>query len=148
MGQQPPDWETQLPPGWYPEPNGVFQRFWDGQQWTQHTAPYAPARPANSEATVTVPVIAGTVAVVLVIVGMICNNQSVSVAQGSGIVWVGAALAIGGAVIALSIPGVRTSIKIVTVIAAIIGVANALYVDHQLNQKRDQIQQIINGQAP
>lgn len=30
--------EGSLPPaGWYPEGNG--QRFWDGQQWTDHRAP-------------------------------------------------------------------------------------------------------------
>lgn len=29
-----------LPPaGWYPDPLGVGQRYWDGQQWTTYTAP-------------------------------------------------------------------------------------------------------------
>lgn len=28
------------PPGWYPDPNRTgTQRYWDGQQWTEHTAP-------------------------------------------------------------------------------------------------------------
>lgn len=32
------------PPGWYPDPHGgPSQRYWDGQQWTEHSA--APAGP-------------------------------------------------------------------------------------------------------
>ena len=25
--------------GWYPSPDGIGQRYWDGQAWTDHTAP-------------------------------------------------------------------------------------------------------------
>ncbi len=32
--------QTQAP-GWYPAPGG--QRYWDGEQWTEHTAPAAAA---------------------------------------------------------------------------------------------------------
>lgn len=37
--------DASLPPaGWYPEANG--QRFWDGEKWTEHRAPYqAPQLP-------------------------------------------------------------------------------------------------------
>jgi len=31
-------------PGWYPQSDGT-QRYWDGQQWTEHTAPSAPQGP-------------------------------------------------------------------------------------------------------
>jgi hypothetical protein len=27
------------PPGWYADPQGQGQRYWDGSQWTEHTAP-------------------------------------------------------------------------------------------------------------
>ena len=35
-----PDPTPQLPPAdWYPDPHGVARlRYWDGQQWTGHTA--------------------------------------------------------------------------------------------------------------
>jgi uncharacterized RDD family membrane protein YckC len=33
------------PPGWYPDPSGGGQRYFDGAAWTQHTAPYAQAPP-------------------------------------------------------------------------------------------------------
>ena len=26
-------------PGWYADPSGVGQRYWDGRTWTTHTAP-------------------------------------------------------------------------------------------------------------
>ena len=29
----------QQPPGWYPDPQGPGQRYWDGVQWTEHRAP-------------------------------------------------------------------------------------------------------------
>jgi hypothetical protein len=70
-----------------------MQRFWDGHQWTEHTAPFIPP-PTSAETidtTVSVPVLAGAIAMVLVVIGMVCNFQSVSLAQGSGIIWIGAA---------------------------------------------------------
>lgn len=30
---------TQPPPGWYANPNGNGQRWWDGSQWTEHVQP-------------------------------------------------------------------------------------------------------------
>ena len=34
------------PAGWYPDPSGGGQRYWDGERWTEHVAPLAPAAPA------------------------------------------------------------------------------------------------------
>jgi hypothetical protein len=41
--------EVAAPPGWYPDPEYQgYQRYWDGQQWTDHRAaietPTAPRR--------------------------------------------------------------------------------------------------------
>jgi uncharacterized RDD family membrane protein YckC len=33
------------PPGWYPDPSGPGQRYFDGAVWTTHTVPYAAAPP-------------------------------------------------------------------------------------------------------
>jgi type II secretory pathway pseudopilin PulG len=41
---------TQTPPGWYLDPmNLSSQRYWDGQQWTEHSAPAPGSRAANED---------------------------------------------------------------------------------------------------
>ena len=35
----------QTPPGWYRDPHGAGQRYWDGQQWTEQRAPAPQQQP-------------------------------------------------------------------------------------------------------
>ena len=42
----PPPPPTTIPAGWYPQ--GDVQRYWDGAQWTEHTAPLATAPAATT----------------------------------------------------------------------------------------------------
>jgi hypothetical protein len=135
--------------GWYADPDGApLQRYWSGADWTSHTRPAAdygtgmPSAEANIRDQISL--VAGVLAIVLAAVGLICNFQSVSLVSGAGIVWVGSALTISAAIFALAVPNVRTWIKFVTVIVAIVGVANGVYVNHQLDVRRQQIQQIFN----
>jgi uncharacterized Tic20 family protein len=37
------------PPGWYADPQGGGQRYWDGERWTEHVAPPAPAPAAVAD---------------------------------------------------------------------------------------------------
>ena len=37
------------PAGWYPEPDGRQQRYWDGEKWTEHVAPWAQAPAAADQ---------------------------------------------------------------------------------------------------
>ncbi len=44
---------TQIPAGWYPDPDPEApepkgQRYWDGQQWTEHVQPAAQASPGSA----------------------------------------------------------------------------------------------------
>lgn len=42
-GHHPPPPPPPVPAGWYPDPSGgKLQRYWDGTEWTEHTAPQAP----------------------------------------------------------------------------------------------------------
>jgi Domain of unknown function (DUF4333)/Protein of unknown function (DUF2510) len=36
---------NQVPPGWYQDPQGAGQRYWDGTAWTEHVAPAQAAAP-------------------------------------------------------------------------------------------------------
>jgi hypothetical protein len=42
MELSPPPPPITSPPGWYPDPAGYGQRYWDGRVWSEHVAP-APA---------------------------------------------------------------------------------------------------------
>jgi hypothetical protein len=35
---QPAPGGQQAPAGWYPNPNGAGQRYWDGQRWTENVS--------------------------------------------------------------------------------------------------------------
>jgi Protein of unknown function (DUF2510) len=41
---------SQSPPGWYQDPRGQGQRYWDGQQWTEHTHPAPAQQPPAQQA--------------------------------------------------------------------------------------------------
>ena len=44
-----------VPPGWYPDPHGApAQRWWDGAQWSSHTAPQPGYPPYGSTTVVTI----------------------------------------------------------------------------------------------
>jgi hypothetical protein len=56
----------QQPPGWYPDPQGPGQRYWDGVQWTEHRAPRQ--QKSNTGRNL---LIAGLVTVGVLVVGVI-----------------------------------------------------------------------------
>ncbi|TAK68719.1 MAG: DUF2510 domain-containing protein [Actinomycetota bacterium] len=41
----PPPPPPDVPAGWYPNPHGPGQKYWDGSGWTEHTAPQAAPPP-------------------------------------------------------------------------------------------------------
>jgi hypothetical protein len=69
---------------------------------------------------------------------------TVSLASGMSTVWTGMTLAIGGAVLAFAGRTGRAT-KIVCVVLATLAIVSAIYGNHQLDQKRLDISNILNG---
>lgn len=84
------------------------------------------------------------VAVILGVVGLIMSFQPVSLLSGMGIVWAGAALAVGAFVLAVVAKVPRKSVVAALLLALMAG-GSALYDSHQLDQRRQEIQQLFNN---
>lgn len=73
--------ETKRPAGWYPDADMPgTQRYWDGDGWTDHVAPFAPVvKVAESERTGTFTIARGVaLGLVAVIVLVLLVNQWVT----------------------------------------------------------------------
>jgi hypothetical protein len=44
MSENPSAPPVVAPPGWYPDPQGYRQRYWDGHTWTHNFAPFPSAQ--------------------------------------------------------------------------------------------------------
>lgn len=90
------------------------------------------------------PLLAGVVALLLVVVGGALQFSSVSVLTGAGILWVGTALAVGGAVIAITLKA-RTWIAIVAIVVSAVCVLNVVVAEHSLSEKRQEISNLLSN---
>lgn len=82
----------------------------------------------------------------LSVIGALMQLQNVSLLTGAGLLWIGAALAAVGFIVAFAMK-VPLSVKVVTALVLVFCVLNVVYVEHELNQKRHEIQQIF-GDLP
>jgi hypothetical protein len=57
-------------------------------------------------------------------IGVVCSYQSVSVASGMGVIWVGLALCAAAVLVAFVVPDVRGWVKIAVVVALVIAAYN------------------------
>lgn len=89
-----------------------------------------------------------TVAILVIsalgVIGLAMQFQTVSLLTGAGLLWVGAALAAGGLIVAFATK-VPTSLKVATVLVLVLCVVNVAYTEYQLNQRRHEIQQIFTN---
>src|SRR5437773_363809 len=88
---QPAPGGQQAPAGWYPNPNGAGQRYWDGQRWTEHVsadqtatqapgttpaaAPGAMVKDPRNDTLVVVGYIGALVPLVGLIVGLVLRSR-------------------------------------------------------------------------
>jgi hypothetical protein len=129
-----------MPPGWYPDAYGAT-RWWDGWQWTPHVAP--PTRPVDSS-NVRIAATLGVIAAA-VIGGIMACFTSVSLLSGTTTVWVGVGLAAVATIAAFMVRQVGVWVRVVAVLISIACLCSAIYDEYQLQQKREQISQILDN---
>lgn len=80
----------------------------------------------------------------LSVIGLLLQFQSVSLLTGAGLLWVGASLAAFG-VVAAFVTRVPTALKVAAVVVLLLCAVNVAYVEHQLDQRRHEIQQVLDN---
>lgn len=130
------------PAGWYPDQKvaGIL-RYWDGEKWTDQVAPMQ--HPNANTGGVSPQLIAGLV-VAAAVVGLILSQQSVTVMSGSGIVWTGAAICAGAAVVTWVVKSTPTWARAVCIIAAVLAIGSAFAVENELNDRREEISNMFD----
>lgn len=127
------------PPGWYPDPSDPSKRmYWDGRSWAVPSATEVSA-PSNKGRTTAV----NFGAIVLVVIGLVMSMQSVSLLTGSGPIWTGVAVIAGGTALAFFL-GASIIVRILAVLALLLGVANAVSIENQMSTKRDELTRIFD----
>jgi disulfide bond formation protein DsbB len=133
------------PPGWYPDQhNPALQRWWQGSAWTDATRPAGQfdvqPRPAASFAHW------GLIGLLAALVGLaIVLFTNVTLLSGMNQVVFGAILTVAGAVVALVFARRSIVLRLVCVALAIVAIAGAAYDQHQLDQRRSDLQQVFDS---
>lgn len=131
---------TETPAGWYPHPTMAgTQRYWDGASWTDNIAPVHPpdSTPPGQSQILIAALLAGAV------VGLIVALQSASLLTGTGTIWTGVAIACGASCVTWVVKGLPTWVRVICVGAALVSVVNAVSVEAQLEDKRQEIAEIL-----
>jgi hypothetical protein len=118
------------------------QRYWDGNAWTDHIAPMTAQSPGKMTASTSqgyvVLVLAGSA------FGLIMAMQSASLLTGTGTQWTGVAIAVAAGIISRVVrESIPTWVRVVAVLAALVALTNVLYLENQLDEKRQEIEQIL-----
>ena len=119
--------------GWYPDPSGApRQRYFNGMQWTDACTPLSDDGAARKQTAVSLGVI------VLGIVGLVMSMQSTSLMNGTGSIWLGVVIVAVALAASFFLGGV-TWVKVVASILLALALFSALYMEHQMNEKRTEI---------
>ena len=107
-------------------------------QWTNACTPLSDDGAARKQTAVSLGVI------VLGIVGLVMSMQSTSLLNGTGPIWLGVAIA-AVALAAWFFLGGATWAKVVASILLAIALFSALYMEHRINEKRNEISHIFDS---
>lgn len=81
---------------------------------------------------------------VLSVIGLVMSQQTVSLMSGSGQIWTGVALAGAGTAIAFFMSAPKWA-RVIAIICVVAGLANAVYIETQLSEKRAELSEIFNN---
>jgi hypothetical protein len=130
---------SQTPAGWYPDPaNPGVKIYWDGATWVRpnYTAVDTADKPKPN------PAVAVAVCV-LAAIGLLMSLQSVSLLTGSTMLWIGVVVIAGAVALAFILP-TAVVVRVIAVIALLLALGNVLYMEYQLDQKRNEISRMFN----
>ena len=136
-------------PGWYPDPSDPEKRiYWDGTAWSGPVRPAGvpSAVPASTEADKSNNGKKTAVAIgvgVLVVIGLVMSMQPVILMTGSGPVWTGVAVVAAGTAVAFFL-GAATWVRVVAAVLLALSLANGLYIEKQLSDKRDELTHVFD----
>ena len=85
---------------------------------------------------------ASTGVLVLTIIGLIVSQQSTSLLNSSGVIWTGVVVAGAGVAAAFFLP-THTWVRVVAALALGAALVNAVYIEHQMSERRDEIREIL-----
>ncbi|HTX93981.1 MAG TPA: hypothetical protein VME67_03550 [Mycobacterium sp.] len=118
-----------------PEPNPSTpgkRGYWDATAWSTPARSEADRSDSGKKAAVAIGVC------VLVVIGLVMSMQSVSLLTGSGLVWTGVAVVAAGTALAFFLRA-ATWVRVVAVLLLVVSLANGLYIEKQLSDKRQEI---------
>lgn len=126
--------------GWYQDNQAPhMERYVRNGFWTEHLR----LKPAAITAVVPTSKLVAVSVVVLGAAGSLLQMQTVSLFTGAGLLWFGAALALIGMLVALYLkPSVF--VRVVSVLVFIYCIANVLYIESQLDEFRQQLNNFGN----
>lgn len=125
-------------PGWYPDPlNPGKQAYWDGTGWGEPVGV-----PSDFDTGKKTAVAVGVC--VLVVIGFVMSLQTVSLLTGSGLVWTGVAVVAAGTAVAFFLRA-ATWVRVIAALFLVFALFNALYIENQMSNKRNEITQIFDN---
>lgn len=125
-------------PGWYPDPlNPGKQIYWDGTSWGQPVG-VADDTDRSKQTAVAIGVL------VLAGIGVVMSMQSASLLTGTGSIWTGVGIAGAGVAVAYFMRAAGW-VRVVASLMLAFALFNALYMEHQISEKRDEITQMFDN---